>query len=354
MPLCASLLFILFAFNCFADEWKAWTDKFASPSPLLTLNKTSSPELRVSDEAVVQILSGKTLFKFPSPVTYSNRNVLEFDVFEEKSARRLNTYDQIDGRFLGSNSIEALTEETRFNFMIETSYRLMAERKEDELLMIHLGATHALDIYFGFYLKDKDKVRQDKALQRQNEILYSSPPVSSETSFYTKDYYDLLMAVDGVATPVQRIGDSQLDQSMFFLSRLYFYHQLKKDTFNLAKLKEQKLSRLGTIVFMDIHYINSTAQYSELPSAQALKNSGFKTLRFANEAWISKKNYELKDLEKIFRTPFNPKLRDFEIEFLKKKKPEMLEKYQKGMVIYPAYAALFKNCLLYTSPSPRD
>lgn len=341
------LSFIFFPLVTFPADWSSWIKKYASNSPLLAINKTSSAELAVPDSAITQVLSGKTLFKFAEPVTYQNRNVLEFDLFEDKSARRLNTFDQIDSRVVGSNALDALNEETRYDFMIEASYKAIADRKDDELLIMHMGATHALDVYFGFFLKDKDKIRRDKSLQRQKEILYVSLPVSSSTTFFTPEYYDLLLAVDGVSTPVEKIGNSQIDQSMFYLSRLYFYHQLKKEGFSLEKLKDEKLDRIGTLIFMDTHYLNSTSAYSEMPSAEVIKRSGFKSVRVANESWIAGKNYELKDLEKIYRTPNNPRLRDFEIEFLKKKKPAVLERYQKGMVVYPAYAALHKKLLEY-------
>ncbi len=99
---------------------------------------------------------------------------------------------------------------------------------------------------------------------------------------------------------------------------------------------------------MDVHDINETKAYQSLPSAEALKKAGFKSVRFGLEGWKFGREYKVSDMKYLYRSPFSPKLRDYQEDFLKKKNQKMFQSYQKGEVISsPRIAILHQRAEAY-------
>ena len=154
-------------------ELKEWLAKYGSPSPLIAINKTVSPAFTIRDDHLEAILKGNSKIKFVQPFVESGKNVLEFDVFEGADSRKFETFDfeeVANPKEYATNSLLIDQEQRRFSFILEAFYKLLSNRKSDELLIAIVGATHACDIYLNFFLQDADKIKQNPALQRRREI----------------------------------------------------------------------------------------------------------------------------------------------------------------------------------------
>ncbi len=327
---------------------KDWISKCGSPSPLITLRKTYEAPLLVSDANLEIILKGKSRITFDSPLSDGRKNDIQsFDVFDEGTARLMNVHDQIENRFFGSTSEQTLSEDSRASSLQKAAYDLLEQRESDELLIMDMGISHALDVYFGFYLRDQDKLKRDKILQRQNEILYISNPVRLSTQFETPEFYDLIQSVDGVSTPLRKVETNSATFAAIYPSRLFYYAGLKRSAFSLARLKQENLTNLTTIISMDLRHINDNTAWAGLPSAKELKLAGFKKIRVGLEGWRYGKSYAMTDLEKTWKTPYAMHLRSYEIEFLKKKRPAIERRYREGFVINPSRRALQDKLISY-------
>lgn len=331
-------------------ELREWIKTYGSPSPLIAINKTSSDTFKISDEHIQQILSGKTKVTYTKPLTIMGKNVLEYDIFEEDDARRfevLADYDAGDER-VASNSLVFDQSQRRFGFMLAEFYKLLANRKDDELLIVLVGRMHAFDIYFNFFLQDADKIKRNPALQRRREIVYVNYPLNDQMKFYSENYYELWKALDGVETPIKTVASISGGLATSYLARLHYFNDLKKDTITLSSLKDETLSRFGAIVFMDLHFLDSPSPFKSMPTADALRRAGFKTVKFAVESWKAGKEYTLEDFNRLYRTPQAFSIRDYELQFLSRKNPKMKKRYLEGdLVIDPNFAFLHEKLKSY-------
>lgn len=317
-------------------DWRDFLDRYTASAPMEALNKTAASNLRVSEEHLKEVLKGKTKIRFSPPRQHKGELVTDFDFFETASARRFEISDE--------------TEENRFRKIVESSLHLIANRGAKDLVILFLGQTHAQDIYFSFFLRDRDKIKRDPVLPRRDEIVYVSDNYTDASEIYLPAYYDFLAAVDGIRTPVEVLRDLALPLYGETLGRLYYYHELLQRGLKLSDLNPRPTSHLGVLILMDIRDINETKAYQSIPNAEALKKVGFKTVRFGMEGWKFGREYRVSDMKYLYRSPYNPKLRDYQEEFLKKKNPKMFQRYERGEIIKsPRTAILHQKAEGYES-----
>jgi hypothetical protein len=324
------------------DEWKRWKQRFASASPLLTLNKTWPKPLNISDENINLVLQRKSLISFPQTLRLGDKSLTSIDLSEFDTALRFEPSDQIDLQLDGVDPNQALKEEERFKKMVVYMAEMIGKRTPDELLIQFVGATHGVDLYFDFFLKDSDKRKIQPFLARQNEVVFFAAPYTMETTRYTKEYQEFEDVVDGTPSKPKTFGDGGVLRASMFLSRLYLYQNLLREKLKLADLKRDE-AFLGTIVLLDIHSYNETAHIDSLPSASALKNLGFTKVKLGNEGWKFGQNYSLDQLRRSAMTPAQGKLLDYDETLIKERKPKWYERYQEGIIVDPATYALYRK-----------
>lgn len=329
------------------SEWRRWKERFASPSPLLTLNKTWPAAVRVSDENINLVLQRKSLISFPQTLRLGDKSLTSIDLSEFDTALRFEPSDQIDLQLDGVDPNQALKEEERFKKMIVYMAEMIGKRAPDELLIQFVGATHGVDLYFDFFLKDSDKRKLQPFLARQDEVVFFAAPYTMETTRYTKEYQEFEEVVDGTPSKPKTFGDGGALRASLFLSRLYLYQNLLRERLKLADLKRDE-AFLGTIVLLDIHNYNETAHIDSLPSASALKNLGFTKVKLGNEGWKFGQNYSLDQLRRSAMTPAQGKLLDYEEALIKERKPKWYERYQEGIIVDPATYSLYRKLKSWT------
>ena len=324
------------------DEWRRWKQRFASASPLLTLNKTWPKSVSISDENINLVLQRKSLISFPQTLRLGDKSLSSIDLSELNTALRFEPSDQIDLQLDGVDPNQALKEEERFKKMVVYMAEMIGKRTPDELLIQFVGATHGVDLYFDFFLKDSDKRKMQPFLARQNEVVFFAAPYTMETTSYTKEYQEFEDVVDGTPSKPKTFGDGGVIRASMFLSRLYFYQNLLREKLKIADLKRDE-AFLGTIVLLDIHNYNETAHIDSLPSASALRNVGLTKVKLGNEGWKFGQNYSLDQLRRSAMTPAQGKLLDYEERLIKERKPKWYERYQEGIIVDPATYALYRK-----------
>jgi len=323
-------------------EWKRWRDRFASASPLLVLNKTWPKAMTITDENNLQILQRKSTIKFAEPLKDRDRIVESIDVTEFADAVRFEVQDQIDLQLKQIPADQALKEEERFKRMLEFMSEMIGKRAPDELIIQFVGATHAIDLFFDFFLKDSDKKKLLPFLTRRDEVVFTAAPYQMETSFETPERHQLMEVADGIPSKVTTFGDSSYAFATMFLSRLYYYQNLLRGRLKLENLKHDE-AFLGTIVIMDVHRLNQAEHIESLPSAQALRAAGINRVKLGNEGWKFGTSYSLEQLRRSALTPAQGRLADHEVALLKEKSPQWHEKYLNGIVVdRAAYATYLK------------
>lgn len=323
-------------------EWREFLDLYTATSPIEAINKTAAPAFQLSEEHIKEVLQGKTKVRFSPPRPHKGELITDFDFFESPSARRFEVSDS-------SESTEP-AEDNRFKKIVESSHQLISKRGPQDLVILLLGQTHAEDIYFSFFLRDRDRLKRDPILPRRDEILYVSDHYTDSSEIYLPSYYDFLAAVDGVRTPVEVLRDWALPLVGETLGRIYYYNELLQRGLKIQDLKPRPLSHLGVLIFMDIRNINETKAFESLPPADALKRAGIKSIRFGLEGWKFGREYKVSDMKYLYRSPFNPKLRDYQEDFLKKKNPKMFQKYERGEIIKsPRNGILHQKAQAYES-----
>jgi len=323
-------------------EWRRWKERFASASPLLTLNKMWPKEVAVSDENLKLVLQRKTLIKFPTPLRIADQSLTKLDLSEIDTAIRFDVYDQLDQQEEGKDPDQALKEEERFKKMIEFMEDMIGKREPDELIIQFVGATHGIDLFFDFFLKDSDKTKLLPFLSRRKEVVYTAAPFKMTTERYPAEFHQLSEAVTGIPSKPVTFADSGAIKASVFLSRLYFYQNLLREKLTIENLKWDEAS-LGTIVVLDSHNFDESEHLSALPSAAALRDAGIKKVKLGNEGWKYGSTYTLEQLRRSAMTPQQGAFEDYEVKLLKDKKPKWHARYEEGVIADSAAYALYRK-----------
>ena len=324
-------------------EWKRWKDRYASASPLLMLNKVWPKELSISDENIKLVLQRKTLIKFSQPLKLGERSYESFNLLTDEDALRFEPHDQIDLQlYFGTESEQALKEEERFRVMTDNMMVMTGSREADELILLSVGATHGIDLFFAAFLKDADKKKTTPFLKKKFEVMYTIPPYTDSTLGLPLEAHNFVQVASGIPEKPRTFGSASALWGSFFLSRLYYYQGLLRERLKLEDLKKDD-GNLGTIVLMELHKYDNSANIDALPSAAALKLAGIKKVRFGNEGWKYGEKYSLEQLKEISLTPSQRLVQDFELEVIKEKHPKWYSRYQEGIVANPIGYAIYQK-----------
>jgi len=329
-------------------EWAEWINRYAASTPVLAMRKNRPPVLRPTDEHLKAILAGKTELELKEELVFRNGNRKKFDVVELPHARRFEVHDQLDIQSLDPrlDRTQVLRQQDRFRQMLSVMHELIGSRSQDELLIIFTGATHAWDLYFSVFLKP-DISNTDPLYRVKNEVLYAESPFEMDTIFYTEDHYRFMGLLRGAKEPVDSLRQHSGHLYAAFLGRLHFYNRLHSGLIQFDSLVKSEPRRPGVIVFMDIHHLNSTSLYRDLPSAVSLRAAGFRTVRVALEGWKHQREYKLEQMERFFRTDAERVLGKEDQEYYRKFRKESFEALQSGFVYSEGKKAFFEKIQSY-------
>jgi len=280
-------------------EWKEYLGRYTSSEPLLAMRQTYAPLFSPSNEEVKSILSGGTKLRFDPPIFDRDRQVRIIDITDDSHAIRFEVHDQVDIQGRADEETtkkEILASENRFTKMRENMRDLIYKRDPRTLIIMNVGTTHALDLYFGSYMNPFPSA-DDPVWRLKKEVQYLALPFREDTRFYTSDYWKYYEAFTG--TPInEEVGKSFMSLlRTVFLQRLYYYHSLNRANIGFQQLTtERNLTDLGVLVIMDIHHSRFPQIFDEMPSAVSLQQSGFDKVIYAQEGWKYSKDYKLEDL----------------------------------------------------------
>lgn len=327
--------------------WKEWKKKYASSSPFMALNKVShSSELKIPLDAVESVLQGKTKIQFALPRQHEGKLVDKVDLFNFASSRRLEVHDQVDLQMkFKATTDQAMKEDNRFQKMKDNLMTLISSRKKNELLLIQVGETHALDLYFSYFLQPPFPPNH-KRLHWRNDVIYFANSRTIKTAFETSTYYQFLSYYDGVTYPEQTLERDSILNSSNYLSRLAYFRKLQPERFSKEKLTEEVPVRLGTLVFMDTHGLRSTDAISDLPGVASLKAAGLDSVTFVMEGQVYGKDFsegELMDYYWLSESSIDPK----DIDFFKKRRQKAYALLKTGFVADTFFYALHNKLKEY-------
>lgn len=326
-------------------EWHSWIDRYASSSPFVVTQKTSSEKIRPTEEHYQAVLKGKSKLKLDPPVEHEGHKYKEFNLLELSGARRFEVVDQFAAQLSGGRSEskeELLHYEHRHRQMTDRMVEMLNEREDDELLLFFVGATHALDLFFAVFLKP-DMLSTDPLVKVRDEVLYAAPEARLSTPFYTKEYYRFQRAMTGVETEEKTLEAYQMTIRFSDLARLFYFNGLQAGSFNYDDIfKDRKVSP-GALVMMDTHYLRSPEVYKRLPPAAALIETGFKKVTFVMESFKQNKEYKDSDIERLYMAQQMGMIADEDKSYFKNFRPQAYRLYKKNFVVNAGLHALHEK-----------
>jgi len=229
-----------------AQEWSKWSQKYASRSPLIALNKTS--QWPNTDDQISKVLTGVESLTLTEELKLGGSAVKEVAIAQSKLAQGPDARD---------------------TSILNNMKSLPAARKADELLILYVGEAHAIDFYC------------QESFANPQDTLFASYPRNSTISLESQAIVDFFTAL---GTPQSRstvAQDSAVVQTAFPV-RLFYYAKQNPGKHSLADLKRDNFPKNpSTIVLMDWHAIDNTEVTDSLPSSASIKASGFTTIRVA-------------------------------------------------------------------------
>jgi len=345
-----SLLIVLMGISSgdVTPEWQQWVDSYASSEPLLGFRKTNEAALVPTNEQVKQLLQGVTKFKLPSDYYLLGNEIKEFELTSMDHALRFEVHDQLDLQEIDPwmEREEVLKEESRFQAMLNHMTKLIVDRPKDELLIIFVGATHALDLYFSWFLKP-DLPKKDLRHRVHNEVLYSSTMIRNSSLFFTPELYRFSSQVRGTEIKEMDLKESNVLRWGHFLARLHYYNRLKAGLISYGALIKERVIVPGVIVFMDTHNIRENEVYKKLPSAKTLAAMGFNRVKFANEIWKHDETYKLDDLKQNFYMDGSSIKNQEDREWYQRFRKQAHQALKKGFIFNVGYQALYEKLKSY-------
>lgn len=330
--------------------WRDWVQKYGSSSPFLAIQKNRPEEYQMTREHLDRVLAGNHRVRFSPPLSSSRGPVGDLDLIQFDASRRFEL--QLDGRRRQGESRQSREDSQklsrRFSVIREQMQNAIARRAPNELQIFFVGETHALDLYFSQFL-NPDLSDTDPMSRSRREVLYVSPPVTAESIFYTPEFYEFVSLWRG--TPVQPETFDQ-NSSIYvpnFLARLAFNQRLRSGMVPIEALFEERLEKLGAIVFMDWHYLNSPQVFNEMPGASSLKSLGFDRVSFFLESLKFSEEYSLDRMERTYRVQMQHFLSDEDREFERRYRPEVYSFLEKGFVMNSSLQSLHQKLKSYQS-----
>ncbi|MGA0164791.1 MAG: hypothetical protein ACO3LE_11225, partial [Bdellovibrionota bacterium] len=282
---------------------------------------------------ISHVKKGNSSVKFQKPLFKGKVQVDSYDLFSSVEARRFESFDQIDLMAADSNlkPKEVVKNEDRNKTMRDNMIKMITSRPQEELNLFFVGTGHALDLFFGYFLKP-DRPKKDPERKIYEEVIYVGRPITDETMFFTQDYRDFVEASKGVRVESESVKDHSLALSVIFHARHLFYNNLKRDLIAEKDLLEEHPVRVGNLVVMDVHFIRNTEPFSKMPSAKALKSVGIKKIRVGMEGWKFGESYKLSDFERFYRIKSSGRFSKEDIAYFKRFRPKAYKMYEKNFV----------------------
>jgi hypothetical protein len=282
--------------NEIAPEWKEWIKKYASSNPIVAMNKNYSEELRITDEQLKAVLAGKSITHFKFPLKLYGKEVKSFDLLQDSSSRNFGSADWFDiaeADNLGTR--EAWRRADRMKEMLKNMEALLLNRPADQLAIVDMGGMHGEDVFFDFFLKSSEHSIQKK----RGDILYFLSPVDLQTRRHHPTLEKLHQIQSGEKELNANVEYGSAALAAYFLGRFYYYRNLNSDLFTFEKIKAEPPAQLGVLVFLDYHGLNATQAFEDLPSATAVKRSGFKSIKIYTENFLFNKIYKPSEYEEL-------------------------------------------------------
>lgn len=314
-------------------EWKSWLASYASSSPWIAKTKNWPSHYLMDNKIISQVKTGNSKVKFKRPLFKGKNKVNSYDLFNSIEARRFESFDRID--LLKTDSRlkpqEAAKSGNRNKTMRANMIKMITGRSQDELNLFFVGAGHALDLFFGYFLKP-DRPKKDPERKIYEEVIYVSRPITDDTLFFTKEYREFIEASKGVRVESESVKDHSLALSVIFHARHMFYNNLKRDLIAEKNLLKEHPVRVGNLVVMDVHFIRSTEPFSKMPSAEALKSVGINKIRVGMEGWKFGKSYKLSEFERFYKVKSAGQFSKEDLSYFKRFRPKAFKMYEKNFV----------------------
>ncbi len=314
-------------------EWKEWLTRYASSSPWLAKKKTYPSHFLMDEQLLDHVRRGNSKIKMEPPLFRGKEKVSTYDLFSSSEARNFENFDQIDFALTATeSSSEKKTAKTgRNRFMRENMIKMITSRSASELNIFFVGAGHALDLFFGYFLKP-DRSRADPERKIYDEVIYVGRPFSEATAFFTQEYREFIEASKGVRLEEDQVQNHSLFISASFHARHWFYNNLKRNLVKKDDLTKERAIILGNLIIMDVHYLRSKEPFSTMPSAQALKAVGINTLKLGLEGFKFGEKYQISDLDRLYRIKHTSDYSTDDLNYFKRFRPKAYQMYQKNFV----------------------
>ncbi|MGA0164412.1 MAG: hypothetical protein ACO3LE_09270 [Bdellovibrionota bacterium] len=325
-------------------EWKSWLASYASSSPWIAKTKNWPPHYLMDNKIISQVKKADSKVTFKKPLFKGKSEVVSYDLFNSIEARRFESFDRFD--LLKTDSElkpkELTKSEDRNKTMRANMIKMITNRSQDELNLFFVGAGHALDLFFGYFLKP-DRPKKDPERKIYEEVIYVGRPIADDTLFFTQEYRDFIEASKGINLEDESVKDHSLALSIIFHARHFYYNSLKRDLIAEKDLLEEHPVRVGNLVVMDVHFIRSTEPFSKMPSAKALKSIGINKIRVGMEGWKFGESYKLSELERFYRVKSAGRFSKEDLSYFKRFRPKALKMYEKNFVTDVGLQALHQR-----------
>lgn len=330
------------------EAWAQWIETYGSSSPLKVLRKTRPTRLQISDEQIQSVLQGQTNIQLKEPLQSQDGLYKSIDLSRFDESRRFEVHRQYELQVLNPkmSTKDLITESSRFRDVRDHMQELIIQRKPKDLLLLYVGQTHALDLYFGSFLKP-DMLKTDPLYRIRQDVIYLSGIVTERTPFFTESYYDLLRALRGSEIASVYLKDNELFDFANFLGRLSYYNQLKAGLISLESLKTELKPHFGAFVFMDIHNLGMPKVFEQLPNARELVRLGVQNVKLAMEGWQYDKSYSSEELQRFYRATTKSYLSGEDLEYFQQFRKEVVRLLDQGLIYNKTIQALHEKLQSY-------
>lgn len=277
-------------------SWKGWQDKYASTSPLGSINKTS--QWKYSKSQIQSVIDGNSVVKFPETLSAGGSSYSQIDVSQLSAGKSVTDR----GGKIRSN--------------IE---QLVKNNPPNNLLIVWTGLSHTLD----YFHSNKD-----------SKVIYASYPVDANTEFESDGMYEFMEKATGQRQARPTAKDDWAGVYPAPLAKLHYYNRNTSSRVSADELMGADTSGGTAVILSDYHAIRNTSPTDDLPSADCLKQLGFTSVTIAAEGVERQGTTGRADLEK--KIDFAQALGTDRINRIRQASPEAITILESGRVIpYP-------------------
>ncbi len=277
-------------------ELQSWIQRYASSNVIVALNKRAPSAYHIKPAYIETVLRGRSTIPIESDLEYRGKPFKPFDLMALPDSTLFGDHPFDPSVYDAEASPELLERRANRNLrMIENMQKLLLNRRPDELILVDVGASHAVDFFLAFYLKGPD----NPLLKVRHKPLYFSNTLTATSRLESHGLQKANAIMRGIEEEPKTIRHIEATLPGNFLSRLYFHRNLAADRYSLAGLMEEPSPEFGFLVLLDLHGLESIDALEKLPSAQALKSLKFKKVVLATENFEFGKAYSLESYEAL-------------------------------------------------------